>query len=233
MVKLHIYRPDPKTEVQFQIDTGSPYDILPAQVYKQITGDTLLHRLKPCRKEIVSYTGDCHKIAGKATLPVWSRGQQRSLDFNIIDGDYQPILSLNTSLNLGFVSFRNCDVLALHVKCPNASLLEEYDDVFDGLGALPGAYKIAIDEQAQPVVQAPRRVLVALRPRIKNKLDELVDCKVIIPVTDLTQWVSSMLAIMKPNKVRICIDPRDLNHAIRREHYQLPTIDEVASHNRC
>ncbi|CAH3013876.1 unnamed protein product, partial [Porites evermanni] len=79
------------------------------------------------------------KIAGKATLPVWSRGQQRSLDFNIIDGDYQPILSLNTSLNLGF-----------------------YDDVFDGLGALPGAYKIAIDEQAQPVVQAPRRVLVAL-----------------------------------------------------------------------
>ena len=38
-----------------------------------------------------------------------------------------------------------------------------------------------------------------------------------------------MLAIVKPNKVRICIDPRDLNRAIRREHYQLPTIDEVAS----
>ena len=38
-----------------------------------------------------------------------------------------------------------------------------------------------------------------------------------------------MLAIVKPNKVRICIDPRDLNRAILREHYQLPTIDEVAS----
>ena len=34
---------------------------------------------------------------------------------------------------------------------------------------------------------------------------------------------------MKPNKVRICIDPRDLNRAIRREHYQLPTIEEVAT----
>ena len=113
--------------------------------------------------------------------------------------------------------------------CPNASLLEEYDDVFDGLGALPGAYKIAIDEQAQPVVHAPRRVPVALRPCIKNKLDELVDRKVIIPVTEPTQWVSSMLAIAKPNKVRICIDPRDLNRVIRREHYQLPTIDEVSS----
>ena len=99
--------------------------------------------------------------------------------FNIIDGDYQPILSLNSSLNLGFVSLHNCDVLALHVRCPNASLLEEYDDVFDGLGALPGAYKVAIDEQAQPVVLAPRRVPVALRPRIKNKLDELVDVKLL------------------------------------------------------
>ena len=108
-------------------------------------------------------------------------------------------------------------------------MLEEYDDVFDGLGALPGAYKIAIDEQAQPVGHAPRQVPLALLPRIKNKLDELVDRKVIIPVTEPTQWVSSMLAIVKPNKVGICIDPRDLNRAIRREHYQLPTINEVAS----
>lgn len=38
-----------------------------------------------------------------------------------------------------------------------------------------------------------------------------------------------MLAIEKPKKVRTCIDPRDLNRAIRREHYQLPTINEVAS----
>jgi len=38
-----------------------------------------------------------------------------------------------------------------------------------------------------------------------------------------------MLAIVKPNKVWICIDPKDLKCAIRREHYQLPTINEVAS----
>ena len=48
VVKLYIYRPDSKTEVHFQIDTGLQCDILPAQVYKQISGDTLLHRLKPC-----------------------------------------------------------------------------------------------------------------------------------------------------------------------------------------
>ena len=27
----------------------------------------------------------------------------------------------------------------------------------------------------------------------------------------------------------ICLDPRDLNKALRREHYQLPTVEEVAT----
>ena len=29
--------------------------------------------------------------------------------------------------------------------------------------------------------------------------------------------------------MRICIDPRNLNAAIQREHYQLPTIEEITS----
>ena len=33
----------------------------------------------------------------------------------------------------------------------------------------------------------------------------------------------------KDGKVRICLDPKDLNKAIRREHIRLPTIDNVAT----
>ena len=182
VIELQILMADPKSEVQFQIDTGSQCDILPAGIYKQITGDTHLRRLKPCNKEIVSYTREQHRIAGKANFPVSSGGKRNSIEFNIIDGDYQPILSLNTSITLGFVSLHNCDVLALRFKTH-----EECDDVFEGLGALPGNYKIVVDETVPPVVHAPRRVPVALRPRIKTKLDELVDRKVIVPVTEPTE----------------------------------------------
>ena len=70
---------------------------------------------------------------------------------------------------------------------------------------------------------------IALRPKIKEKLDALVKRKVITPVTEPTEWVSSVLAVIKPNKIRICLDPRDLNEAIKREHYQMPTIEEVAT----
>ena len=35
--------------------------------------------------------------------------------------------------------------------------------------------------------------------------------------------------MVKPNKLRICIDPKDLNRAIKRRHYPLSTIEEVAT----
>ena len=45
-----------------------------------------------------------------------------------------------------------------------------------------------------------------------------------------TEWISSMVVITKKDsKLRICLDPKDLNRAIRRENYQLPTIEDIAT----
>ena len=231
VINLQISKPEAENTVQFQIDTGSQCDILPISHYIQVTGDNQLQRLQTCKKEIVSYTGERRKIAGKAKLPVWFGDQRRTLNFNIINRDYQPVLSLDTSIALGVVNLSKCDILALTIKPPedNSSVREEYADVFDGLGEIPGAHTITIEDTVKPVIHAPRRVPVALRSKIKVKLDESVDRGVIVPVTEPTRWVSSMLAVVKPNKIRICIDPRDLNRVIRRQHYQLPTVDEVTS----
>ena len=39
-----------------------------------------------------------------------------------------------------------------------------------------------------------------------------------------------MVIIPKKNGTsRICLDPQDLNHAILREYYPLPTIEDVAT----
>jgi hypothetical protein len=38
-----------------------------------------------------------------------------------------------------------------------------------------------------------------------------------------------MVAVQKSDgRLRICLDPKDLNQAIQREHYPLPTIEEIA-----
>ena len=207
----------PGNEIRFQVDTGSECDLLPLKMYKSITGDNTVERLEKCNKSIVSYTGERKQIAGKISLPVWHKDRRKTLTFNVVNGDYQPVLSLNTSIMLGIVTLADCDVLSLAISPTSNTILEEYKDVFEGLGELPGEYKITTDESVKPKVHPPRRVPVAVRPRIKEKLDELVQRNVITPVTEPTEWVSSMLAVIKPNKIRICLDPRDLNEAIKRE----------------
>ena len=186
MINLQISKPAAENTVQFQIDTGSQCDILPVSHYIQVTKDNQLQRLQTCRKEIVSYTGERRKIAGKAKLPVWFGHQRRALNFSIINGDYQPVLSLDTSIALGVVNLSKCDILALTIKPPedNSSVTEEYADAFDGLGEIPGAHTITIEDTAKPVIHAPPRVPVALRSKIKAKLDELVELGAIVPVTD-------------------------------------------------
>ena len=53
---------------------------------------------------------------------------------------------------------------------------------------------------------------------------------IIVPVDEPTDWVNSLVIREKPNgSLRICLDPKDLNKAIKREHYPVPTVDMVTN----
>ena len=59
---------------------------------------------------------------------------------------------------------------------------------------------------------------------------DIKDTGVIKKVDEPTEWVNSLVVGEKPNgDLRICLDPRDLNKAIKREYYQLPTFEEISS----
>ena len=79
------------------------------------------------------------------------------------------------------------------------------------------------------MIHAARRFPVALKERAINKLHEMEDNGYIVKVTEPTKWVSSMVVSIQGDKVRICIDPKDLNKVIKREHYPMRTIEEVIS----
>lgn len=51
---------------------------------------------------------------------------------------------------------------------------------------------------------------------------------VIEPVDEPTDWVSNVVVATKPNgDLRICIDPQQLNKALKRERYPIPVIEDV------
>ena len=87
-----------------------------------------------------------------------------------------------------------------------------------------------MDDSFRPVVHPPRKVPVPLQDSLKLELDNIVKNDILAKVTEPTSWVCSLVIVKKPNgKIRVCLDPRDLNHAIKRLHYPLPTIEEVAT----
>jgi hypothetical protein len=93
-----------------------------------------------------------------------------------------------------------------------------------------GCYRIELNDNVRPVVHAPRKLPVALKDAIKCKLDEMVKDGIIARVEGPTDWVSSMTVARKANMdIRICLDPRDLNQAIKRKHFKPPTLDEITA----
>lgn len=79
--------------------------------------------------------------------------------------------------------------------------LRQFKDVFsDELGKLPITYSMTLDPITQPVVRPAHRIPVAMRYRVKAELDHIQSMGVITPVTEPTDWVSSMVVAHKKNK---------------------------------
>ena len=73
-----------------------------------------------------------------------------------------------------------------------------------------------------------RRLSIAVKDKVRIKLEQMVDQGIIVQEPEPSLWISALIVVTKPNgDIRICIDPKPLNKALRRNHYPLPTIDDV------
>ena len=108
-------------------------------------------------------------------------------------------------------------------------VVEEFPDVFTGLGCMVGSYHIESDDTVEPVIYPPRRVPFSLLDKLK-KLEELEKKDILQKVDRPTPWINSLVIVEKRDgPLSLCLDPRDLNKAIRREHHRIPTAEDIAS----
>ena len=217
--------------MQVQLDTGARCNVISLKTMQSL-GIKL--EVKKPEAQLKSYSGHMIKTRGVTTLPCEHKGQQYEVKFHIVDIDAPPVLSAQTCKELGLVkrihAVQHCRPEDCQTSSPEPhDILEEYPDLFDGLGCLPKEHTIKVDPSVTPVVHPPRRVPLALKERITEELKRMEVAGVIVKETDPTDWVNSMVTVVKPNKIRICIDPRDLNQAIKREHYPMQTIEEVVA----
>ena len=108
-------------------------------------------------------------------------------------------------------------------------MLKEYSDVFKGIDTLPGGlYHIRLKEQYKPVQHPPRLVPVAMQDAYKAELERLTKEGIITEVKEHTEWINSIVPVMKSNgSLRLCLDPKDLNKAIKRNQWYSRTINDI------
>lgn len=218
--------------VRCQIDTGAAQSLLPYSSFVKLQTGQQLQKSDRCFQ---SYTKHPIRVEGFVTLPTCYKGKCVHIKFYVVHIDQKPLISGQDSTRLGLinrvhaVSQPKADEKH-EAKAPSdIKVQEEYPEVNETTAMLPGTYSLKIDPTVPPVVHGPRRQPQALRQKICAKLEEMTREGQIAKVTEPTDWVSSMVVKVKGDKVRICLDPKDLNKAIRREHYPIPTVEEVVA----
>jgi hypothetical protein len=78
-------------------------------------------------------------------------------------------------------------------------LIDEFGDVFEGLGCIPGEYDITVDESVPPVKQPTRRVPLHLSPKLQQLLNDLERRGIILKRTEPTDWCNALVIVEKKN----------------------------------
>ena len=121
-------------------------------------------------------------------------------------------------------------------------ILLQYSGCFEGIGHFPGdLYKFHLKPDHKLLRHAPRKVPVHLETGFKEEIESLVKQGLLEEVKEHTDWVNSCVIVEidtgnhhSPNhtvkkKLRICLDPRDLNEALEREPYHTRSVDEITA----
>ena len=198
--------------IRLKVDTGAQANILPWRYYKTLQNRPTLKRTSV---RLIGYTGDTLPTIGQCDLHI----KNQCLEFFIVNTDQSPILGLKASQTLGLIKVvLNINRIEDIVTC--------YKGVFQGLGCLQQPYHIEIDSSVQPVVCPGRNQPIALRGRLKEELDKMEELKVIRKIEQPTEWVNSLVVVEKhkTKKLRICLDPRPLNKAIRESIFNYPHL---------
>lgn len=238
-------------DIGCQIDTGAQANVMSLQQFNQIRCSST--QLTSSSTRIMTFSGERLPVIGCTTLECYYNGQQYWIQFHILDLHCHAVLGLSSCIKLKLInkvdeiklacinktyskisansknkSLANQDSFKSVKSCK--SILVHYSDVFQGLGLLKNKCHLKLLSDVSPTIDCPRKIPFALQNLLKEELDRMENMKVILKVEEPTEWVNSIVLVKKPNgKLRICLDPRNLNKAILRAHYFFPTIDEIKS----
>lgn len=184
---------------EMKVDTGAKCNVMSLKTFETVNGGRQTVKQENA-VSLVAYGGTRIQTSGTVTLPCCLKKQCHALPFFLVDREVQPLLGFRACMEMGIVKM-SPEVHQISTESStdfSSHIFTQYHDLFsDELGELPVTYSMMLDPDVQPVVRPAHRIPVAMQERVKAELERMQHIGVVTPVTEPTDWVSSMLAAHK------------------------------------
>ena len=175
------------------------------------------------------------QMQGKFEALIETKKRFAVATFYVTEDNGGCLLSSSTAQDLGLISFHinKVDHKESPVKDKGiAGTLNKFLAVFKHLGKLKGKQvELVIGSEVKPIAQQQQRIPFHLRKQVQVELDKLVAQDIIerVPENEKTDWVSPIVCVPKKNgEIRLCVDMRAANNAIKRVRHPIPTVKDIS-----
>lgn len=211
-------------EMVFVIDTGATINIIEERMYQKIKEKVTL---RECFKRVFAYKSkEPIRMLGEFTTTFESKGVSITADVAVVMDEGECLLSYKTAQNLGIIQIINT------IDSDDFSRFKDkFTSLFStGIGKLKGyMLKLHVDESIKPSKQFHCRIPFHLRKAVEAELESLLKLGIIERVVGPTTWISPIHVVPRkePGRIRIVVNAKGVNKAIKRERHICPTIDDL------
>ena len=211
--------------LDIMIDTGASVNLIDETTYRKINRHRG-RRLEKAERYIYSYGSSAPlPILGTFVTTIKTSDVSTIAKLHVVKGNFGNLLSCATAKQLNLLQV---SINAVDAPRPG-DLQQEYKCLFGGIGKVKGRLiKLHIDPQVKPKQQPHRRIPFHVRKDVEKELERLEKLDIIEKVDGPTPWVSPIVVVPKDSgEVRICVDMREANRAVKREKHLMPTMDDL------
>ncbi|PAA56643.1 hypothetical protein BOX15_Mlig004385g26 [Macrostomum lignano] len=210
--------------IRLQIDCGAAVSLLNMETFKK---SFARHPLLPTSTKLEAYGGSAIKTIGKVELPVTFNGIRTEATFYVADKGAN-ILGRDLFQALGFKIFQGDNRV---MSISETTIERDFPGIFDGLGRSKSfIHRTKIDASVKPVSQPMRKLPIGLKDEVTSEISRM-EQQGIIEKVDASEWVSNVVVTRKKesNKVRLCVDLRQVNKAVIADRYPVPSIEDLSA----
>ena len=212
--------------LKMELDTGAAVSVISKTDFERMYPRK---NLLPTSLTLKTYSGEVIEPCGLMKCKVELNGQTKVLDLYVVNNDNKPLFGREwlKVLKLNWTSIKTLGIQEAEEKVKE--LKKKYKNVFSKeLGTMKDIKAhLTLKENASPKFVKSRSVAFALKPKIEEELDKMVE-EGILEKVNHSNWATPIVPVPKKNGLRICGDFKvTVNPQLQIDHHPLPKIEDI------